>query len=160
MINCGQCMNMKERNRVWFTRVWGHEYVITSLWDPVWENKNRSAPIPWGYSRQNLIRSHAPRLPGRRPSSAVHLFGKGKNYQESRFSNKCDDETWEIAADQEACIDTLLNTIWLIAIPTRVPSKLPWIWMKSQHAYLAHHILRLQCFMLNSLASLVHRYQH
>jgi hypothetical protein len=47
--------------------------VITSLLEiPVREN--RSAPIPWGYSRPNLIRSHAPRLPGRRPSSAVHLF--------------------------------------------------------------------------------------
>jgi hypothetical protein len=28
-----------------------------------------------GDSRPNLIRSHAPRLPGRRPSLAVHLFG-------------------------------------------------------------------------------------
>jgi len=34
----------------------------------------------------------------------------------------------------------------MIAIPTRFPSKLPWIWMKSQHAYLAHHILRLRSF--------------
>ena len=29
----------------------------------------------WGYSRPNLIRSYAQRLPGRRPSSAVHHFG-------------------------------------------------------------------------------------
>jgi hypothetical protein len=36
------------------------------------------APTSWGYSRPNLIRSHAPRLPGRRPSSAVHLFGLKK----------------------------------------------------------------------------------
>ena len=35
--------------------------------------------------------------------------------------------------------------------PNKVPSKLPWICMKSQHACLAHHILSL----LNSLVSLM-----
>ena len=51
--------------------------MITSLLEiAVSKNKNEAAPISWRYSRPNLIRSHAQRLPGRRPSSAVHHFGK------------------------------------------------------------------------------------
>jgi hypothetical protein len=56
--------------------VWGHEYVITSLLEiPVLDNKKEVSPFRWGYSRPNLIRSHAQRLSGTRPSSAVHHFG-------------------------------------------------------------------------------------
>ena len=56
--------------------MWGQEYVITSLLDRnsrLRKQKER-IPLSWGYSRPNPIRNHAPRLPGRRPSSVVHLF--------------------------------------------------------------------------------------
>jgi hypothetical protein len=40
----------------------------------------------WRYSRPNLIRSHAQRLPGWRPSSAVHLFGGVEGGQKTCIS--------------------------------------------------------------------------
>jgi hypothetical protein len=48
--------------------MWGHGYVITSLLN-IAVSRESNEVVP------NLIRSHAPRLPGRSPSSVVHLFG-------------------------------------------------------------------------------------
>jgi hypothetical protein len=56
--------------------LWGHGYVSTSLLKiAISENKRGGPHYQLGVLSPNLIRSHAPRLPGTRPSSAVHLFG-------------------------------------------------------------------------------------
>ena len=53
---------------------------VTIMWSRPLKNfpfekiKSGQAPIPWGYSRL-LIRSHALRLSGWRPSLAVYHFG-------------------------------------------------------------------------------------
>ena len=58
-------------------RVWGHEYVITSLLENAvsWKTKRGGPPSVVVLSTY-LIQSHAPCLSGRRPSSAVHHFGQ------------------------------------------------------------------------------------
>ena len=57
--------------------MWGHEYVITSLLENVVSWKiNEGGRRSEAYPQSTLIHGHALCLSGRRPSSAVHHFGR------------------------------------------------------------------------------------
>jgi hypothetical protein len=66
---------------------------------------NEETPISWGYSRPNLICSHSPRVPGRRPSSAVHHFGIYTTQDLEREGRTCktlDAEVKELRGEPQA----------------------------------------------------------